>query len=318
MDSLSDILKLIPHAATAQADEKKKQVMEHPQVVKFLSRHPELSDSEIRSGLPRLYQYGAEYDRCSNCPGLDNCPNDLTGHYTRLTVLESNGHSQICDHKVPCKKWLAKQAEDQLKQRIRSFYVDEQSFAFSDSLKEMKDFDKERAKAVMQVTKYITETKNNGMKPRGLYLFGDFGTGKTYLMCHMLKELAKLGYNGVIVYMPEFMEDLKSMFNDPQKLKETLDMMKETDFLIFDDIGAENMNPWLRDHVLGSILNYRMNRKPTFYTSNHDLDKLVDHFSFTSKDGEDYEKGRRIMERIRPYVDVVAVEGTNKRGLTAG
>src|SRR5690606_25979116 len=109
-----------------------------------------------------------------------------------------------------------------------------------------------------------------------------------------------------IVYMPEFMEDLKSMFQEPQKLKETIDMMKETDFLIFDDIGAENMNPWLRDHVMGSILNYRMNRKPTFYTSNYDLDRLAQHFSFTSREGEDEEKGRRIMERIRTFVDVVA------------
>jgi len=314
MDSLSDILKHVPVAATSEARNKAQEVLAHPQVVSFVAKHPQLNESAIRSGLPRLYQFAKEYDSCSNCPGLANCPNDLTGHYTRLTVLESNEHLQICEHKVACKKLLAKQSEDQFRRRIRSFYVDESSFVVSDSLKEMKDFDKERAKAVMQVTKYIADTQRSGIQPKGMYLFGDFGTGKTYLMCHMLKELAKLGYNGVIMYMPEFMEDLKSMFQEPQKLKETIDMMKETDYLIFDDIGAENMNPWLRDHVMGSILNYRMNRKPTFYTSNYDLDRLADHFSFTSKDGEDPEKGRRIMERIRPFVDVVAVEGTNKRG----
>ncbi len=104
-------------------------------------------------------------------------------------------------------------------------------------------------------------------------------------------------------------------FESPHRLKDTIEMMKETDLLVFDDIGAENMNPWLRDHVLGSILNYRMNRKPTFYTSNYDLERLEAHFSFTSKEGEDEGKGQRLMERIRPFIDVVVVSGSNKRGL---
>jgi len=114
--------------------------------------------------------------------------------------------------------------------------------------------------------------------------------------------------------MPEFAEELKGMFSEPQRLKETIDLLKEADLLVFDDIGAENLNPWLRDHVLGTILNYRMNRKPTFFTSNYELDALEQHFSFTSKDGEEEFKGKRLMDRIRPFVDVVVVNGTNKRG----
>ena len=84
-------------------------------------------------------------------------------------------------------------------------------------------------------------------------------------MCYLLHELAVAGHTGVIIYMPDFVEDLKSMITDGQKLKETTDILKSCDLLIFDDIGAENLNPWVRDHVMGSILNYRMNRKPTFY-----------------------------------------------------
>lgn len=79
-----------------------------------------------------------------------------------------------------------------------------------------------------------------------------------------MHELALSGLNGVIVYMPDFVEDLKSMIQDGQKLKETTEMLKNCDLLVFDDIGAENLSPWVRDHVMGSILNYRMNRKPTF------------------------------------------------------
>lgn len=314
MQSLADLLRNSPLTSGREIEDRLQQLLAHPQVAAFLDKHPQLDRSAIRGGMPRLYQFASEYDSCSNCPGLDRCPNDMTGHYTRLSVEQSGEVAQISESKVACRKYIASQADHELKQRIHSFYIDESSFAKAESLKDIKDFDKQRAKAVMHITKYIADTRATGLGTKGLYLFGDFGTGKTHLLCHMLKEMAKLGYHGVIVYMPEFMEDLKSMFQEPQKLKETIDMMKETDILIFDDIGAENLNPWLRDHVLGTILNYRMNRKPTFYTSNYDLNRLADHFSFTNKEGEDVEKSRRIMERIRPFVDVVVVEGTNKRG----
>ena len=114
--------------------------------------------------------------------------------------------------------------------------------------------------------------------------------------------------------MPDFVEDLKSMISEGQKLKEMTDILKSCDLLIFDDIGAENLNPWVRDHVMGSILNYRMNRKPTFYTSNYNLEGLEKHLSFTNRDGEETNKGQRLMDRIRPFVDVIQVRGENQRG----
>ena len=315
MDALSDILKHIPIAAgSVDLEEKRRKLLAHPQVQKLRDRFPELSDESIRLNMARVYQYVTEYDNCSSCPGLQRCPNDFTGHYTKLSVQQSGGIAQLCDHKVACKKLLAKQSEDMIRSKIRSFYVDEQLLNHSYSPSEIAKLDSERESAVLRLVSYIKKTKEHGLQNRGLYLAGDFGTGKTFLMGYMLSELAKSGYTGVIVYMPDFVEDLKSMFAEPQKLKDTIEMMKETDLLVFDDIGAENMNPWLRDHVMGAILNYRMNRKPTFYTSNHDLNRLEAHFSFTNKDGEEREKGQRIMERIRPFVDVVEVGGTNKRG----
>lgn len=45
-------------------------------------------------------------------------------------------------------------------------------------------------------------------------------------MCYLLHELAVAGYTGVIVYMPDFIEDLKSIMMDGQKMKETVDTMK--------------------------------------------------------------------------------------------
>ncbi len=315
MKSLSDLLNGLPdRSAIQKAERKAKQILADPLILKLRAKYPELNEHTLRINMNRLYQYVTEYNNCMRCPGLERCPNDFAGHYTMLTVDAINGIPQIYDHKVSCKKYLARQAEQSIRSRIRSFYVDERALTHGYSLHEILETDLERVKAVDRIIDYILKTKEEGLQKKGLYLVGKFGTGKTFLMCYLLYELAKEGLTGAIVYMPDFVEDLKAMFQEPQKLKETIEMLKETDLLVFDDIGAENLNPWVRDHVMGSILNYRMDRKPTFYTSNYELDALEQHFSFTNKDGEEEYKGRRIMDRIRPFVEVVVVNGENKRG----
>jgi len=301
---------------TGQAERLMREVMADPGLRHFWSEHPELDSQAIKLNLNKLYQYVKEQRSCAACPGLDACPNDYQGHYTKLTCETVGGMVQVFDSKVACGKQLAQQSAAQVRSRIRSFYVDDSAMRAGDNLEEMTRLDLKRAAAVGQVMEYISLTKESGLQTKGLYLYGHFGIGKTYLMGYMLHELALVGHSGVIVYMPEFVEDLKSMLDEPGRLRETVEIMKETDLLVFDDIGAENLNPWARDHVLGTILNYRMNRKPTFYTSNHDLDALERHFSFTNKDGEEAHKGQRLMDRIRPFVDRVLVNGYNKRGRT--
>ncbi|MFX3632031.1 MAG: primosomal protein DnaI [Candidatus Pristimantibacillus sp.] len=316
MESLGELLKAWPtgKSITEQADQKLAELLADPLVERLLAKNPELDEQAVRLNLNRVYQYVTEYGNCSNCPGLDNCPNDFEGHYTLLSCEKVNDQPQLYDRKVSCKKFIARRTEEQIKSRIRSFYIDETALQNGYSADEILFKDAKRTEAAYQILDYIDRTKENGLQQEGLYLAGKFGTGKTFLMCYLLHELAKAGYSGAIVYMPEFVEDLKSMMHEPGKLRETVEIMKETDLLIFDDIGAENLNPWVRDHVLGSILNYRMNRKPTLYTSNHELDALERHFSFTSKDGDEQHKGERLMDRIRPYVQVVMVTGDNKRG----
>lgn len=316
MESLSQVLKQWPggRQMTRKADDLLRELQADPLVQQLQAQHEALDERLMRLNLNRIYQYVKERRNCSQCPGLDRCPNDFEGHYTELDTEERAGVPQLDDRKVPCKLQVAREAENRVRSRVRSFYVDDRALEQGYSADEIMRKDAERIKAVGQIMRYIDQTREQGLQTKGLYLAGKFGTGKTFLMCYMLHELAKAGYSGVIVYVPEFVEDLKSMFNEPQRIKETVELMKHTDLLVFDDIGAENLNPWVRDHVLGTILNYRMNRKPTFYTSNQNLEVLERHFSFTSKDGDELHKGQRLMDRIRPFVDFVVVAGENKRG----
>lgn len=315
MESLSHILKSMPDSEwRRKAEIKIKAVMDDPLIHKFRQKYAFVDDYSVKINMNKLYQYVTEFKTCSNCPGLDKCPNDMTGHYTMLTANTDKDKVFIHEEKVACKKFVAQQLQDAISSRIRTFHVDPRMITRSYSFEDILETDWDRAKAVMKINDYVNETMENGLQTRGLYLSGMFGTGKTFLMGYMLHQLAKVGMTGAIVYMPDFAEDLKGMFQEPSKLKETIDLLKETDLLVFDDIGAENLNPWLRDHVIGAIVNHRMNRKPTFFTSNYALNDLEKHFSFTNKDGDEEFKGQRIMDRIRPFVDVVEVLGTNKRG----
>ncbi|WP_239618720.1 ATP-binding protein [Cohnella mopanensis] len=315
MESLGEALRHMPSLqGRANGEQIANQVLNDPLVLKLRSRFPDLNETVLRANLNRLYQMTTEYRACKECPGLALCPNDMQGHSTGINCVEINGRWQMNDYKTACSKWTANEQQEQIKRRITSFYVDETVLGEHYDEAEMLKLDANRVLAVNQLQNYVRTTINDGLQKQGLYLKGDFGTGKTYLAGYLLQKLAKEGFSGVIVYMPEFVEDAKALMFEPQKLKETITLMKDADLLVFDDIGAENLTPWVRDHVLGAILNHRMNRKPTFYTSNHDLDDLERHFSFTHKEGEEMHKGQRLMDRVRPFVDVIHVRGRNQRG----
>ncbi|OXS52204.1 AAA family ATPase [Cohnella sp. CIP 111063] len=315
MESLQEALRRLPFGPqSGRGRDIAAQVLADPLVVDLRERYPELDDQALRLNLNRLYQMTKEHRNCQACPGLEACPNDMQGHSTGISCESLNGRWQINDYKTPCSKWIAFEGQERIRRRVTSLYLDNSTLGQFYDEEEMIRLDANRAMAVDQLQEYADRAEESGLPTRGLYLQGNFGTGKTYLAGYLLHRLARKGYSGVIVYMPEFVEDAKALMFEPQKLKETITMMKEADLLVFDDIGAENLTPWVRDHVLGAILNHRMNRKPTFYTSNHDLEDLEKHFSFTHKEGEEMHKGQRLMDRIRSFVDVIHVRGRNHRG----
>src|SRR4051794_16469774 len=105
MESLGDILKQLPNGnnAVQQAERLMAELLADPLVARLRSKYPELDDGTIRLNLNRVYQYTKEYKNCTNCPGLDRCPNDYEGHYTLLTCETVSGRVQMTDRKVTCK-----------------------------------------------------------------------------------------------------------------------------------------------------------------------------------------------------------------------
>ena len=170
--------------------------------------------------------------------------------------------------------------------------------------------DKNRIELIKWVTNFIKEYKK-GNTHKGLYLSGNFGSGKSYIISACLNELVKDGYNAAMIYYPEFLRTLKSSFDND--FEEQYDYARKSDLLLLDDIGAENVTAWSRDEILGPILQYRMdNNLPTFFTSNLSLDELEVSLS-EGKNSIDKLKAKRIIERIKYLTDELKLISKNQR-----
>lgn len=84
---------------------------------------------------------------------------------------------------------------------------------------------------------------------------------------------------------------------------------------MLDDIGADSMSSWIRDDVLGVVLQHRMQEQlPTFFSSNFSMKQLEEeHLRITQRGEDEPLKAKRIMERIRYLSKEVNMIGQNRR-----
>ena len=166
----------------------------------------------------------------------------------------------------------------------------------------------------IKALKYFYDHYNKDKFIKGVYLHGNFGCGKTYLVSALFNELAKKGINSTIIYFPEFLRSLKASFSgDNDEYNARFDQVKYAPLLLLDDIGAEKLSDWARDEVLGVILQYRMEENlPTFFTSNLTLEELEVHLSIV-KNSVDKVKARRIIERIKYLSTEIKMISVNRR-----
>ena len=93
-----------------------------------------------------------------------------------------------------------------------------------------------------------------------------------------------------------------------------VNVIKKAPILMIDDIGADALSAWIRDEVLGIILQYRMQEQlPTFFSSNFTMDELEQHLTTSQRGDNEPVKAGRIMQRVRYLAKEVEVSGHNRR-----
>src|SRR5699024_2450390 len=112
-------------------------------------------------------------------------------------------------------------------------------------------------------------------------------------------ELQDLNISSTLIYMPEFVREIQASIED-NTVQDKINVFKQAEVLMLDDIGAENLSAWFRDEVLGSILQYRMmENMPVFFTSNYTMEQLEEVLAKTTRGNVEKVKAGRIMERIK-------------------
>ena len=175
-------------------------------------------------------------------------------------------------------------------------------------------------KAVINEVKKILDTYQDGEFSTGLWVVGNNGIGKTYLMAGLAKELNKRLSSVTMVEMNELITDLKSEISkNSNQLNQRITHLQDVDVLIMDDIGTERLTDWVADEILYPILNSRYKaQKTTFFTSNlTKLDYANRLKGMDSKQdrGSVHQRAKRIMTRIDGLVKEVQTSGTNRRKL---
>lgn len=306
MENIGDYLKKMENAAETRDTYQKiiQDVLRDPDVIDFINQNKEsLSEKAIERSAANLYEFVVEKEKA------DKGENQLlSGYYPKLIL----NNKKIEVSYIPTTDQIQKRAQRELKNRIKSIHMPKNikeatfdQFELSKGRKEALD------RSLEFVENYIKEPNKF---QKGLYLHGAFGVGKTYLLGAIAHELSTFGYQSTLVHYPTFATEMRGSVGD-QTTTSKLEAYKNAPILMLDDIGAEYPTSWIRDDVLGVILQYRMqNELATFFSSNFNMEELENnHLRYNQNGDDELLKAKRILERIRFLTDEVEVAGINRR-----
>ncbi|MGM9970131.1 MAG: ATP-binding protein [Anaeroplasma sp.] len=237
-----------------------------------------------------------EKKNCLKCNGLNQCINSNKGCCTEfdgeafyLSECKYKKEDKIKHSKESLIKTLYLPTKI-LEADFSSYYVNSES----------------RKKIFASVSDFINDYKNNVFH-KGLYLYGTFSIGKTYTLACMANEFARNNISCLLIYFPDLVVDLKNAMGTP-RFEQLLNMLKSIDVLMLDDLGSENMTPWIRDEVLGPIINYRvLENKAVFISSNIQPNELKLHLAI-DKAPMSVLKAERIISRLTSLVTTISMD----------
>ena len=248
-----------------------------------------------------IEECSCEYRNCSNCKSILECKNNVEG-YCKLPI--NNGDALSFEYK-PCKYKKEITKKNEYLNNIKFFNTPK--YVENANLDSIYKTDKNRFKVINYLMDFLDNIESS-KETKGLYLHGNFGCGKTYLIAAIFNELAKSNIKSSIVFWPEFTR--QAFYDD---FNEKYDYIKRVPLLLIDDIGAEMVTDYNRDEILCPLLQYRMdNNLVTFFTSNLSLNELEQTLS-KSKSGVDEVKAKRIICRIEQLTNQMEMISKNLR-----
>ncbi len=300
MERVGQTLNRTGHHGSGNATDLTKQILTDPRVASFIQEHS-LSQDEIKRSLPKFNQFLVECRKVKE----GDASYIAKGYEPILTMNE--GYADVTYKET---RQLKEQQEQQaIAKRINLVSLPQsyRKITFADIALD----DVARVDTFESLVDFVANYPSPDQK--GLYIYGDMGVGKSFMLAAMAHELSETKkVTTTIIHYPSFTIDVKNGIKDGS-VKEQIDAVKQAEVLVLDDIGAEQFSSWIRDDVLQVILQHRMIEElPTFFTSNYSFADLEAKLS-NGRQGDETWQAKRVMERIRFLAKEIHLKGVNRR-----
>lgn len=160
--------------------------------------------------------------------------------------------------------------------------------------------DMSNSRVTNAMKRYVDNFEKMKSQGKGLLLYGNVGTGKTYSACEVANALIDKGYLVLVTNFARIINSLQATF----KKQEYIDSFNRFSLLVIDDLGIERNTEFAKEQVYNIIDNRYRVGLPMIITTNLSIDKI--------KKPDDIDNGRiydRILERCFP----IEVSGQSRR-----
>lgn len=154
-----------------------------------------------------------------------------------------------------------------------------------------------------EVRRYVRNLEDNLARGRGLWFFGDVGTGKTTLAMLVSKSALDAGHSVAIYSLPRLLAEIRTTFDEDARRSYTdlIDRLARVDLLHIDDVGAEKTSSWVLEQLY-AIVNARYEEeRSVIITTNLQREQLAEQIN------------ERTVSRLEEMCEVLPLWGADAR-----
>jgi DNA replication protein DnaC len=160
------------------------------------------------------------------------------------------------------------------------------------------------APQVRVVRDFVRRLDEHLERGRGLWIYGDVGTGKTTLAMLVARHALEAGHSVAIYSLPRLLAEIRATFEEGAEHSYTglLDRLSQVDLLHVDDVGAEKTSDWVLEQLYAIVnARYEDERSIVLTTNIQDPGELAEQI------------GARTVSRLEQMCDVLPLCGEDKR-----